>query len=51
MLRKASNDYKKIVEETANNPANQQQQQVNANLVQEIDQLKNEIEILKRQVC
>ncbi len=54
MLRKANNDYKKIAEEAAANTSNatNQQQQIDnsAALVQEIDQLKNEIEQLKQQV-
>jgi cell division protein FtsB len=52
MLRKANNDYKKIVDEAATSmTTNQQQQQDNsAALVQEIDQLRNEIELLKQQV-
>jgi hypothetical protein len=51
MLRKANNDYKKIVDEAATSTTtNQQQQQDNsAALVQEIDQLRNEIELLKQQ--
>jgi hypothetical protein len=53
MLRKANNDYKKIVDEaaTTSTTTNQQHQQDNsAALVQEIDQLRNEIELLKQQV-
>jgi hypothetical protein len=52
MLRKANNDFKKMAEDSANNAtsANNQPQQDNSSaLIQEIDQLKNEIELLKQQ--